>query len=386
MAWHYGTFICGHEGRVNIVGPIKDRERKAERAFVKLCSDCYEKDRAERIEKENSNAAQFAREMNLPELTGTEKQVVWATSLRQNLIDALVDVANKLRDEDSREAQHIKRRIDVTADEVEEIHSFIVQQRTQAKYYINNRFNTIEQYIRMELVNMPISISSKKQDVRLEHDAKAESTVYPDERVTDAAVEILVHPDSVVARFERNEKFREIVKSLGYEWGGTWEKKIKETTGTAEERAAELGNKLLNAGFPICIFDDAIRTNAVNGIYEPECKRWIYRHRGTDFLAISWAGRSNSLYEKARSLPGSKWDNPYVLVRIEHYKEVEDFASLYGFRFTEEALKLIEQQKERIAKATIVKPTKTKKAEARDGLNDILDSGSEVLADLVDED
>ena len=25
MAWYEGTFACGHEGRVNIIGPQKDR-------------------------------------------------------------------------------------------------------------------------------------------------------------------------------------------------------------------------------------------------------------------------------------------------------------------------------------------------------------------------
>lgn len=33
MAWYYGTFACGHEGRVNIIGPHKDRKWKKERAF-----------------------------------------------------------------------------------------------------------------------------------------------------------------------------------------------------------------------------------------------------------------------------------------------------------------------------------------------------------------
>ena len=25
MAWYEGTYACGHEGRVNIIGPQKDR-------------------------------------------------------------------------------------------------------------------------------------------------------------------------------------------------------------------------------------------------------------------------------------------------------------------------------------------------------------------------
>lgn len=37
MAWYEGTFACGHEGRVNIIGPQKDRGYKKERAFSRLC-------------------------------------------------------------------------------------------------------------------------------------------------------------------------------------------------------------------------------------------------------------------------------------------------------------------------------------------------------------
>lgn len=28
MAWYEGTYACGHEGRVNIIGPQKDRGYK----------------------------------------------------------------------------------------------------------------------------------------------------------------------------------------------------------------------------------------------------------------------------------------------------------------------------------------------------------------------
>ena len=27
MAWYSGTFYCGHEGYINIIGPLKNREK-----------------------------------------------------------------------------------------------------------------------------------------------------------------------------------------------------------------------------------------------------------------------------------------------------------------------------------------------------------------------
>lgn len=45
MAWYYGTYSCGHEGRVNIIGPTKDRQWKADRHFGHMCPECYENGR-----------------------------------------------------------------------------------------------------------------------------------------------------------------------------------------------------------------------------------------------------------------------------------------------------------------------------------------------------
>ncbi|WP_042761680.1 hypothetical protein, partial [Streptococcus sobrinus] len=69
------------------------------------------------------------------------------------------------------------------------------------------------------------------------------------------------------------------------------------------DRAAELGNKLLNKGFPICILDVEVLQNAVHSVFEKECKRWIYIRKGTDQLAINWTDESEDIYKQARSLP-----------------------------------------------------------------------------------
>lgn len=43
MAWYYGTYSCGHEGRVNIIGPTKDRQRKSDWHFSGLLSRVLQK-------------------------------------------------------------------------------------------------------------------------------------------------------------------------------------------------------------------------------------------------------------------------------------------------------------------------------------------------------
>lgn len=87
MAKYHGTHACGHEGVTNIVGPTKNRQWIADRHFEKLCPECWEKKLIEDRERANAEAAAKAVEMELPELTGTEKQVAWANTLRQQLIE-----------------------------------------------------------------------------------------------------------------------------------------------------------------------------------------------------------------------------------------------------------------------------------------------------------
>ena len=87
MANYDIKFSCGHVETRNIIGKVKDRERKIE--YFKeygLCSACWEAEKKHQFEEQNRKAAEEAKEYGLPELTGTEKQVAWANTLRQNWI------------------------------------------------------------------------------------------------------------------------------------------------------------------------------------------------------------------------------------------------------------------------------------------------------------
>lgn len=376
MAWYYGTYSCGHDGRVQIYGPVKDRQWKADREFSKMCPDCYEEYLQKQREEETKRAMELAKEMELPELRGTEKQVAWAVKIRQALIEKF--------DEYLKEGEEvIKRRFKISLPELMQIRDFILTNRTSASYYIELRYMTLFDIIEMEKKEALKSEWQKQFEKEMEQ-IKQESIVYPENTKDKAVAEIQVRPDRVAVRYPKNERFRLIVKELGYDWdrnSSSWVKTIKETTGSAEERAAELGNKLLNAGFPVCILDPEIRQKAINGEYDPECRRWICRR--DDKLAINWTDGSD-LYKKAITLPSAKWSRPSVLVRVEYYQEAEEFAELYGFRFTEAARRLIEEHKQQKETALVVKPAPEKKVEHKDGLEDILQSEASVLDDLKD--
>lgn len=63
----------------------------ADEATTRLCPECYRKAAAARRqqerEAENAAAAETAGKLGLPAITGTEKQVAWATTIRQRAID-----------------------------------------------------------------------------------------------------------------------------------------------------------------------------------------------------------------------------------------------------------------------------------------------------------
>lgn len=394
MAWYYGTYSCGHEGRVNIIGKVKDRQWKADRHFEKLCPECWRKHLEKERERQNEEAAIKAAEMELPELQGTEKQVAWANTIRQNIIERLDELAQNERD--IREFNFLYD-CKLQGEDILKIRDFIIENKTKASYFIDARNENIYRILKNEMKEALKTDEEKaKEEIEkmIETEIKAEATVQPKEKKYDTVAEIKVTDDKVSVYYPKNQEFYDIVKKqLGFKWSGScWEKKISFKTGSAEERAAELGNKLLNAGFPIMILDPDIRQKAITADYEPEHHRWISKlvsGKYEGWFAIQWP-YGEDFYSKARSLPESKWNSPNVVVKPEYYKEVEEFAELYDFRLSPGAKEIIkeQQEKERIIeeKALKVDPEKPKEKGYNDnGLQNILNSSDEILDDLKDD-
>jgi len=378
MAGYSGTFSCGHEGKVHVTGPMKNRQWIVDRKFEGLCPECYEKHLEEERIKANEVAAEKAKEMELPELQGTEKQVAWANTLRQKMIDKI--------------NEGIKLHEDIKKPKIAENYrialDYMINNKTTAKYYIDNRGESILD-LSKQLYKENKEDTEKVVKEVAERDVKSESTVKPEDAKTEMVAEIIVKKEEVKVVFaEKDDDFRKIVKSLGYKWDSIWCKNITELTGSAEDRAAELGNKLLNAGFPICIMDETIRNNAINGVYEEECNRWILikiSGKYKDRFIIKWWEKNDKLYRVSRRLPGSVWENG-TIVRMEYYKEVEEFAELYGFKFTKATLKAIEEYVATKENIEVIAPAKVEKEEPKDGLKEILESSTEILDDLREDD
>lgn len=87
----YGTFKCGHEGEVYAGGYSEEyRQGAAEDKFHhELCPHCQQKKIEEEREQEREEARKVAGEFNLPELQGSEKQINWALSIRNKVVEDL---------------------------------------------------------------------------------------------------------------------------------------------------------------------------------------------------------------------------------------------------------------------------------------------------------
>lgn len=95
-----GTFSCGHEDSVEVGGYSEEyRKQAALGKFDGLCPHCQQKKIEEEREREREEARNTSKELNLPELEGSEKQINWALSIRNRAVEELkpsIDYAEKL--------------------------------------------------------------------------------------------------------------------------------------------------------------------------------------------------------------------------------------------------------------------------------------------------
>lgn len=385
MAKYTGIYSCGHEGTVNVIGPMKDRQWKIDKKFSELCPECYEKHLQKEREKANREAEEKSKEWELPELTGTEKQIAWANTIRIQISE---NIRNKSKDDSDYNFRCYCSDFDFKTSDVinniEEIIDYMLSTKTDSKFYIENRNKKLT--LAADLYKEMLDIKKKEREQIENKELISKSTLIPKERKFDGVVEIYFSSDIVTVSYEKNDEFRNIVKSLNYSWNnGRWERNMSEMTGSYEDRVAELGNRLLNAGFSVFILDENIRNKTINADYEVECTRWVLRRKGTSKLVLKWKEQNDSLYNASRKLPGSKWDKG-TLVDVSHYKETEEFAEMYGFKFSKSATELIDRYIKEISNISTVEVANSKEKVDKNGLEDILNSSRDILDDLREED
>jgi len=342
MAQYSVTRSCGHTETVNLIGKHRDREWRLENVEPhKTCRACYEAELAHKKAKATAEAIEAAKEMELPELAGTEKQIAWAETIRQKILSRVDGIMN-VKSTDEREA------LLPGLDELQQIES--------ARWWIDHR-----DIAPRDLEKLMLKTAKVQEEKPLADAAKLEATVRPENQITETVAEIRSLEGRVEVYFpEKREDFREIVRDFGMEWTGLcWRRRVKAHNGTVGARSSELGHKLLATGFIVRIYDDDVRRQAIDGMYEQEHTRWVLCRTGGDhlgWLALVWS-RQEDFYRAARGINGSRYDKPSVIVPPEYYDEVLDFAEMYDFRISERAQEAIGQARQARESMLVVKVT-----------------------------
>jgi len=342
----------------------KEFWREKEGTVFGKCYDCYKKEQEEMKKKASEEA-------NLPELSGSGKQVDWAS---------------KIRFEKYEQAKPYMKGLNSKGIEVYDR----LFGMTEARFWIDNRDKSLRDLMAKVASMAPVEVEAEiKAEEEKEKQAKKEvqkkSVLQPENPADETPVEIKIGNDSVAVISKKDDRIINICKELSYEWKeGTWRRSMTYRTGSAIDRAAEIGNKLLSAGFPVLIENSEAVEKAVNATFEPEYTRWISISKvEPKRFFINWKGRDNRIYETAKSLPKAKWVRPNVEVSIKYFREVEEFAELMGFRFSPGAQKAIKEYKESL-EVKQVNPGKAPEIEHPDGLKKILESDNNIIEDLKD--
>lgn len=339
------------------------------------CLDCYKKEQEEKTAK----IVEEAIKSGLPALVGSEKQVKWAFKIRSKFIDFADRIYNKYNsmiDENSADADELRRIVNLIL-----LAKKKMLEEESASKWIDKESSFEEEF--MNLVNQLSETETDSQENETS-ESKESDEIVP-ENQQHGTVQILVSEDKVSARYPKDDTFRSLIKEAGYSWSAgdiCWYRKITKLNGPALDRAAELANKLLLAGFAVKCKDAQVRKMALDASFEPECDRWITACVSGSYagwLAIS-LGKDKAMYNEAKKIKGAKYSSGNFYAPVAKYQLVIDYAEMHGYKFSDGAKELIAEY-EATKKA---KPAKAKKPEEKNKLKEILESDDTVLADLRD--
>lgn len=166
---------------------------------------------------------------------------------------------------------------------------------------------------------------------------------------------------------EKDEAFRQLVRALDYHWtGSTWQREMDRYSGQSIDRAAELGRRLIQAGFSVEFPDEQVMRMAIDGSYTPEQRRWVMAKVAGDFAGwfYVWWRRSENLYQEAMHIPGARYNPPGIVVPAGRYEEVLDFAEINHCQLSDGAKRLVEEAKARMREALVCNLVDAPKKEA----------------------
>ena len=341
------------------------------------CDDCREKEREEEKAAANAKAAESAKEFELPELTGSDKQVAWANTIRVAYFNSYSKIVAKYSELLSSERQQCE----VEFKSFLEVAEHLFATKTSASFWIENRDLTIRLVVHEhEKEFVKYKEKAEVQEVVADYAVKPESTT------ADAIAEVKYSNNILSVSFpSKNNALIKECKSAKMNWNSkdlVWERKLSEMTGTTD-RIIEIGHKLLKVGIPVAIADENIRDKAVKGEYEDECLLWVM-NGPDDKLRISWS--DGDWYEKSKRITGAKWSSEKrnMMVPVSSFKEIRDFAECNNFKVTTLAKEKMDEYEEKLNKAKQVSVSEHLEQDKPSKLQEILNS-SDIPSDLLDD-
>jgi hypothetical protein len=395
------THTCGHQESHQLYGSSSERSRKETWLETTLCYACYRADIEARRQAESAQSATANREIEMPPLAGTDRQIAWAETLRANCIENLVRTAqtdarryltaapdhearaHRLKDEGFKTT--VEQRTALAEALVDLVYPWCASQ-TSAHWWIDHR-DSLEsvacralaerawaallaiqegndalaaaEAARLEAERQERERQAQAQRLReIQRAAEAEATVVPEGAVTGIVSVITVLEKSVQVRQDSaHERAREVLRDLDYTYdAGHWSR----PSTSPQERAVEVAHRLLCAKIPIRLSDPDLRRRAIAGQYEALNYRSVVLIKTgakAGWFGIHWSRRhGEDYYRQSSRIHGARWRSPYMAAPPGSFEEVEDFARIHGFKIYPLAQALIDEQRALIDNAIAVAP------------------------------
>lgn len=362
MAKYTITHECGHTEVVALFGKSSERDRRIKWLESRPCRDCLRNSEIERAKVQGE-------EFGLPGLTGSEKQIAWAITIRSRKVTEFSETTEKAygrRDMILADREKYSKYSDKDLDEAmakldraNTAMEWLYSTKTESKFWIENRDLTSQELLNYALKESESSIIEDE----CEETKNPEIIIVPESLTESGIVTVNVCEVNVSVAYQKNDKFREVVKQLGYRWDSDdkdWYKNLNETTGSGIDRAAEVANALLRSGFTVMVDTEGIKEKAVSGMFEPECKRWIVKQdTDTTEVCIEIPYGNDDIYRAAKKINGAHWQTKRgMMVPVSSFDELLDFAECMGYKLTNTANESIEsaiaEHEKLIAKRTTV--------------------------------
>jgi hypothetical protein len=177
----------------------------------------------------------------------------------------------------------------------------------------------------------------------------------PAEAVSEEIAVIETGVNTVSCRLPHaDERFCEVVKGLGYRWGGMWWTRIiGKFAEPVSDRAVELGVRILAAGFPLEVRSAELHQRIAVSEYAPETRNWVSARTAGKYagwFCIQWDREERDYFERASLIQGTRCYPGAALAPAARYDEVLDFAEIHGFAVSDGALDLaVKAKRERDA-------------------------------------